>query len=1046
MLTRSGLGAVLTAVVLGVVGWWWNYEEVVAAAFSIVAVLMIAIWVSQRPLRAAVTRRLVAVRVPRGDPIVVDYRVRNSTRFRSGRATIIDRCDEVEVRVPVEPVAANAESTAIGSIPTRRRGVFDVGPFEIERIDPFWLTVGRRRDAERSSVIVHPKIYDLVGPHGAVRVVENESVLRRAAADPMSGFVSMREYVAGDDPRMIHWPTTARTGTLMVREHVEVRRPEFTVVLDTAPTAGTPDDFEEAVDVAATLSVHAVRTGLDVVVRTTDRDHSGRPTPLVSDSAILDLLTPVPQSSDQSLLPVAALFTGGFDQSSVVFVTGPSGPSSRFATSERMSVVRVGEGATSGPGIVLGGTGRARVREAVAVMDVTDETRPEPSGFDLARLRIVVIAVGFAIVGAAAGGIFDRTHWTLVVAPIVPAMVAVGLVGARPLLRLLGAATAVVAAVILAVNVAGGSPDDVIGAFSSGVQGLLSTDWPSPSQPDLIATIAAGLATSCAVGAELAARRRFHLAALVPLLLAALAVVALSAPLGVRWWWIVGLIAVSAIFALLRNDGSLRDRTVLLRGERRLILLLATASVLVVVAMLPVGLGARADPRRNDPAEQTAPLLDPIEATLALQALDPSRDLHVVVADDATEAVLRWRTAALSSYDGRRWSPDLTLRPIGSTLGVATGPTIGADITFLDDNLTLVPLPGSPIEVGAAVETDAARTVVRLAERATQGDVIRIVANTPPSAAEAGGVSPRLVDESVSGLTPLAEALAGDASPLEQLRQLETTMRTDFVLDSEVQGGGLEQALIDRFLRDTQRGTAEQFATSFVLLARSLGIEARVATGFVAEAGADAAPGGALTLASSGAEVWPEIELADGTWLAYDPVPPEEATDGAPPPPEPQVQSPAAPQPPIAPPPESDNETSTTDDDTDATTDDALSTAIIWVLRGGVGAYCDPAAIRDYSGADPRSEASTSAKTTRCTRCRRPDPRGVGVCHRRPGGCRAPHRRCGHRCGDRSPRARRSLPRPRSNSAVSRRCRVQRRSERLAMPTCLLRMQRRAST
>ncbi|NTU51383.1 MAG: transglutaminase domain-containing protein, partial [Candidatus Aminicenantes bacterium] len=43
-----------------------------------------------------------------------------------------------------------------------------------------------------------------------------------------------------------------------------------------------------------------------------------------------------------------------------------------------------------------------------------------------------------------------------------------------------------------------------------------------------------------------------------------------------------------------------------------------------------------------------------------------------------------------------------------------------------------------------------------------------------------------------------------------------------------VQGGGLERALIDRFLRDTQRGTSEQFATSFVLLARSLGIEARL--------------------------------------------------------------------------------------------------------------------------------------------------------------------------------------------------------------------------
>lgn len=353
MLTRSGLGAVLTALVLAVLGWRWNYEEIVIAAFSIGAILLTAIWVSQRPLRAIVTRRLPAVRVPRGDPIVVVYKVRNATRFRSGRATIIDRCDTADTRVPIGPVAANSERTVTGAIPTRRRGVFDVGPIEIERIDPFWLTIGRRRAIERSSVIVHPKIYDLVGPHGAVRVVENESVLRRATSDPMSGFVSMREYVAGDDPRMIHWPTTARTGTLMVREHVEVRRPEFTVVLDTAPTAGTSDDFEEAVDVAATLAVHAIRSGLDVVVRTTDRDHSGRPTPLTTDASILDLLTPVQQSDDHSLLPIAALFTGGFDQTSLVLVTGPTGPSSRFATSERMSVVRIGDGAVGGLGIVL---------------------------------------------------------------------------------------------------------------------------------------------------------------------------------------------------------------------------------------------------------------------------------------------------------------------------------------------------------------------------------------------------------------------------------------------------------------------------------------------------------------------------------------------------------------------------------------------------------------------------------------------------------------------------------------------------------------------
>jgi uncharacterized protein (DUF58 family) len=353
VLTKSGLGAIVAAAVLAATGLWWNYEELVALAVAIAGVVLLAVWVSQRPLRTEIVRRLVAIRVPRGDPIVVDYRLRNRTHFRSARATLVDVCDTLECRVEIPTIPPNRELTVTGAIPTRRRGVFDVGPYWIERVDPFWLTVGRRRGVERTSVTVHPKVYDLVGPQGAVRVVENESVLRRATADPMSGFVSMREYVAGDDPRMIHWPTTARTGTLMIREHVEVRRPEFTVVLDTSRAVGTPDDFEEAVDVAATLAVHAIRAGLDVVVRTTSRTQAGRRTPLVAEGAVLDLLTPVQQGEGADLLSVAALFAGGFDQTSVVFVTGPMGPSSRFASSERMSIVRIGVGAPGGPGIVL---------------------------------------------------------------------------------------------------------------------------------------------------------------------------------------------------------------------------------------------------------------------------------------------------------------------------------------------------------------------------------------------------------------------------------------------------------------------------------------------------------------------------------------------------------------------------------------------------------------------------------------------------------------------------------------------------------------------
>ncbi len=353
MLTRSGLGATVTAVILIGLGLWWRYEELVIAGVGVGAIVLAAIWVAQRPLRATVTRRIGAIRVPRGDPLNVVYRVRNASRFRTGRATVIDECDGQECRVSLAPVGAEDAVDFFGNIDTVRRGIFPVGPFAVERIDPFWLAVGSRRDEAVSHVTIHPKVYRLLGPQGAVRVVDSESALRRASTDPMSGFVSMREYVPGDDPRLIHWPTTARTGTLMVRENVEVRRPEFTVVVDSADHVGTPADFEEIVDVAATLASHAVRSGLDVVVRTTSDAHPGRPTPLLSQGQVLDFLTPVQQTTAGHSLNVAALFSNGIDHTSVVLVTGPNGPSSRFANLEQTLVVRIGEGAASTSGVAV---------------------------------------------------------------------------------------------------------------------------------------------------------------------------------------------------------------------------------------------------------------------------------------------------------------------------------------------------------------------------------------------------------------------------------------------------------------------------------------------------------------------------------------------------------------------------------------------------------------------------------------------------------------------------------------------------------------------
>lgn len=338
---------------LAVFGWLWSYEELIIVATAIAVIVALAIWVARRRLRAVVTRRIIPVRVARGDPVTIVHRVRNDTRFPTGNAMIVDQCGDAESYTHVHPIAANTMEEFPTTLATTRRGVFPVGPFRVERIDPFSLALGSRRDSAIGSVTVHPKVYQLVGPSGVARVVENDSVLRRAATDPMSGFVSLREYVPGDDPRTIHWPTTARVGTLMVRENVEVRRPEFTVIVDSSTDVATPIDFEEIVDVAASIASLAIHTGLDVIVRTTHPDFTGSPSTIRDEGAMLDFLTPVQQAADSTALPLSALFVGRLGHTSVVLVTGPRGPMPGTASLAQMLVVRVGEGAELAAGVAI---------------------------------------------------------------------------------------------------------------------------------------------------------------------------------------------------------------------------------------------------------------------------------------------------------------------------------------------------------------------------------------------------------------------------------------------------------------------------------------------------------------------------------------------------------------------------------------------------------------------------------------------------------------------------------------------------------------------
>ncbi len=531
-------------------------------------------------------------------------------------------------------------------------------------------------------------------------------------------------------------------------------------------------------------------------------------------------------------------------------------------------------------------------------------------------IRIALVATMGIALGVLGGRAFDEFLPELLLPPVAVSVLALLLRRRRLILRVAVEFVGVIGSVVATGRLTGSTASSLLGDLADGPRRLLTTEWPSPLDSGVAMAIAAMVGISTAIAADLAGRPRFHLAPLAPLMVGFTGVMGVAAPVTPMMWTLAMLGASALALVLARPGDDPRTRVRILAGERTLLATLGGLAIAVLATSGAIAWADRADPRQDVQADVTLALLDPIEQTAALRGAEPEFDMFSI--EDRSTLIgptlpARWRTSALTSYDGQRWLPTVTLRPIGRRLGqptvsgVTAPPPIEFDLSILTDDVRLVPLPGRPLELDTdggdvAIATDADRTVVLLTEAPEPVLTVRVVSEVAPAANEesVAPIGQRQVDEIAGAFADAADALGGDRSDtvLARLRRIETVMRDDWQLDVDAPGAGQQLALIERFVNETQRGTREQFVTAFVLLARSIGVDARVATGFIVPPGSLSTP---LVLSSSQASVWAEVRLVGRGWLAFEPVPREEATDGASEPPPPAQQSPAAPQPPEPP-------------------------------------------------------------------------------------------------------------------------------------------------
>ena len=157
------------------------------------------------------------------------------------------------------------------AIPTVRRGVFMVGPVRTVRADPIGLVRRELVFTGCTELFIHPRTIGIPSTStGFIRDLEGNPTRDLSNSDV--SFHALREYTPGDERRYIHWKSTAKTGTYMVRQFEETRRSHLVIALSlSTANYATQEEFELAVSVAGSLGARAIRDARNISVVVSER-------------------------------------------------------------------------------------------------------------------------------------------------------------------------------------------------------------------------------------------------------------------------------------------------------------------------------------------------------------------------------------------------------------------------------------------------------------------------------------------------------------------------------------------------------------------------------------------------------------------------------------------------------------------------------------------------------------------------------------------------------------------------------------------------------
>lgn len=257
--TAFGLAFTLGSIAVGLAAMNTGNNLLYLLMGAMVGFICVSSWLSEQTIRDVKVERGAFHSVTVGQDLRLAYQVTNQKRFLPSLAVEL-----LEAGLPNRAffahVPAKTAATARSVNSFVRRGIYPLGTVTLSTSFPFGL-FRKERDVEiPGEVVVYPRTDRRVRePISGAGREARAGAAAQGALGTRGEYRSLRAYRPGDDPKDIHWRSSARLREPVARDYERDGAQTRWVVLDTRAEPGEP--AEVAVEVAAALlaGAHAER-------------------------------------------------------------------------------------------------------------------------------------------------------------------------------------------------------------------------------------------------------------------------------------------------------------------------------------------------------------------------------------------------------------------------------------------------------------------------------------------------------------------------------------------------------------------------------------------------------------------------------------------------------------------------------------------------------------------------------------------------------------------------------------------------------------------